>query len=67
MNQGIRGAAPFFFSEVTYILAQVKVMKAPAMLPVTIPHHNPVRFRNVWIQKLELDGAGDREKASAGS
>ena len=42
--------------------------EGPEPLPIKLQgHHNPVRFRNVWIQKLELDGAGDREKASAGS
>jgi hypothetical protein len=31
--------------------------EGPESLPVKLQgHHNPVRFRNVWIQELDLDG-----------
>lgn len=31
-------------------------MEGPEALPIKLQgHHNPVRFRNVWIQKLSLD------------
>jgi hypothetical protein len=32
--------------------------EGPEPRPIKLQgHHNPVRFRNVWIQKLSLDAA----------
>ncbi|MEI6603700.1 MAG: DUF1080 domain-containing protein [Verrucomicrobiota bacterium] len=36
--------------------------EGPEPRPVKLQgHHNPVRFRNVWIQKLDLDGSAKTE------
>jgi hypothetical protein len=37
--------------------------EGPEPRPIKLQgHHNPVRFRNVWVQKLELDAASAKPK-----